>query len=85
MTAEMVDSYLEVQQTELEAPPSGGLLQLIERLNRYNSLPDIADLQSALADADITRQDLAPYWQFKAGTYARHRLLRSPHLELRWA
>jgi cysteine dioxygenase len=55
---------------------------LAEKLNALVAAPSFAEMENWLRDVLVTGADLNPYRFFKAGTYARHRVLRNEFAEL---
>ena len=66
-------------------PPDGSSLtfaELIERLNSQPSVPTLEELNSWVANVEISESDLKPYLGFKEGNYWRHRVCRNEAVEM---
>ena len=55
---------------------------LIEQLNSQTSAPTLEQINSWLANVEITDLDLKPYLGFKEGNYWRHRVCRNDAVEM---
>ena len=55
---------------------------LTKRLAALGCVPSLEEISAWLGDAEMTDEELRPYLGFKAGTYARHRVLRNEFAEL---
>ena len=56
--------------------------ELVEQLQKQTTPPDIDQISSWLAAANISRADLEPYLGFKEGNYWRHRVCRNESVEM---
>jgi cysteine dioxygenase len=54
---------------------------LVKRLRELQEAPALEDLSAWLNQVTVTEEDLRPHRGFKAGTYARHRVLRNEFVE----
>ncbi len=52
------------------------------KLEALRCVPSLEEINSWLSEVSVEMQDLRPYMGFKAGTYARHRVLRNDYAEL---
>jgi cysteine dioxygenase len=55
---------------------------LLKRLRELHEPPALEDLRAWLNHVTVTEGDLRPHKGFKAGTYARHRVMRNEFVEL---
>jgi cysteine dioxygenase len=62
--------------------PALSFQDLVQRLKNQTSPPSLEDLNSWLAGADISAEDLQPYVGFKDGNYWRHRVFRNDAVEM---
>jgi predicted metal-dependent enzyme (double-stranded beta helix superfamily) len=58
------------------------LSRLVETIASLGSNPTFDDLQRWLADVEVTDAELAPYVNFRPGTYVRTRVIRNEHVEM---
>jgi len=56
--------------------------ELLEKLEMLSETPSLEEINAWLREVEVQREDLRPYIGFKAGTYARHRVIRNDHAEL---
>ena len=54
----------------------------IERIRTLESAPELEEINKWMREVEIDARDLRPHLGFKAGTYARHLVVRSQHAEL---
>ena len=67
------------------APPDSGSLtfsELVEQLNAQTSPPTLEQINSWLANVEISPLDVEPYLGFKEGNYWRHRVCRNDAVEM---
>jgi cysteine dioxygenase len=56
--------------------------QFVEKIRTLNRAPTLEEIDGWMREVEIDEADLRPHRGFKAGTYARHRVVRSDYAEL---
>jgi cysteine dioxygenase len=67
---------------EEECQSGFSLARLVETIASLESSPTFCDLQDWLANVEVNEAELAPYVNFRPGTYVRTRVIRNEHVEM---
>jgi cysteine dioxygenase len=79
-----LSTHLKTEETTPQPVDCSGLSfqALVQQLKALTSPPTLEELNSWLASADISVEDLRPYIGFKDGNYWRHRVCRNQAVEM---